>query len=147
MRPETLCAQSGRNHFHRPSGLIVINYVNKTSGINLKLKRRSSGAAAAGSPPRRHPAVEGGFDGAPIRHVLRKDSLKARDVRRLNKVSEFVQHQVFDGARRFCEEQRRLVNRISSVAADEAKKSILSGFPLKPTRRLRSGAAGRFLFP
>ena len=57
--------------------------------------------AAAGSPPRRHPAVEGGFDGAPIRHVLREDGLKTRAVRRLDQVGELVQHQVFDGVRRF----------------------------------------------
>ena len=50
--------------------------------------------------PRRHPAVEGGFDGVPIRHVLREDGLKARAVRRLDQVGELVQHQVFDGARR-----------------------------------------------
>ena len=51
--------------------------------------------------PRRHPAVEGGFDGAPIRHVLREDGLKAWAVRRLDQVGELVQHHVFDGARRF----------------------------------------------
>ena len=53
------------------------------------------------SPPRRHPAVEGGFDGAPIRHLLREDGLKARAVRRFDQVGELVQHHVFDGARRF----------------------------------------------
>ena len=54
-----------------------------------------------GTSTRRHPAVEGGFDGAPIRHVFREDGLKARAVRRLDQVSELVQYQVFDGARRF----------------------------------------------
>ena len=36
----------------------------------MKLRALCHGRVAALSPAGRHPAVEGGFDGAPIRHVL-----------------------------------------------------------------------------
>ena len=63
-----------------------------------------AGRDAASSPPRRHPTVEPSFDFAPIRHVLGEDGLKACVVGRLDQVSEFVQHQIFDGAWRVLDE-------------------------------------------
>ena len=56
-----------------------------------------AGRDAASSPPRRHPSVEGGFDLAPIGHVLGEDGLKSRAVRRFEEVSELVQDQIFNG--------------------------------------------------
>jgi hypothetical protein len=53
-----------------------------------------------GTSPRRYAAVEGGFDGAPIRHVLGEDGLKSRAVRRFEEVGQFVEHYVIDGGRR-----------------------------------------------
>ena len=63
-----------------------------------------AGRDAASSPPRCHPTVEGGFDISPIRHVLGEDGLKACVVGCLDQVSEFVQHQIFDGAWRVLDE-------------------------------------------
>jgi len=52
------------------------------------------------SPPRRDAAVEGGFDGAPIRQVLGEDGLESRAVRRFEEVGQFMEHHVIDGGRR-----------------------------------------------
>ena len=64
--------------------------------------KRSSGDTE--SAPRRKAAIQRGFDIAPIGHVLGEDGLKACVVRRLDQVSEFVQHQIFDGAWRVLDE-------------------------------------------